>query len=260
MAGTVGDAKWKSLHAGISEYFKPRTLPIVFKYYDSAKKMLSNKSLALSPMTCPPCLAVAKAVYTGECVCITTDNFNSDYCRGVNNLREKDEKWCSGVPFYQRWNSTVEAARAHQKAIPTREKLYEGFAAAPLERGAIDDPDGCLLYVTPEQAFWILVSSQNEEYKVHEFTFVGESTCSDSLLTTAIYGKTALGIGSNGERSIGALPNTELILTLTMEDLEKALRGAEKMRKGREYLSHPALPYAVSADISCTPNPHFIGY
>lgn len=251
---------WKRLHQGIAEYFKPRTLPVAFKYYDSAEEMLSNQGLSLSKAVCTPCLAVAKAVYAGECVCITADNLNTDYCRAVNNLREKDEKWYSGAPFLDRWNSNLEAAQAHQKAIPTREKLYGGFAVAPLERGVIEDPDGCLLYVTPEQAFWILVSSQNEEYKVHEFTFVGESTCSDSLLTTAIKGKTALGIGSNGERTVGALPHTELILTITLDDLEKALSGAEKMRKGREYLSHPVLPYATCADISCTPNPHFKGY
>lgn len=86
------NAKWKNLHRGIAEYFKPRTLPVAFKYYDNAEEMLSHSGLTLSKMLCTPCLAVARAVYAGECVCITSDNLNTDYCRGVNNLREKDEK------------------------------------------------------------------------------------------------------------------------------------------------------------------------
>lgn len=251
---------WKKTHADIMDYFRLRTLPIVFKYYDSADEMLANKRLTRPEKLCNPCLAVAQAVYTGACVCLTPDNLNSNYCRSVNNLREKDEKWLSAMPFYDRWNSNMEAAQDHHKAITTRDRLFEGFAAAPLEAGAIENPDGCLMYVSPEQLFWVLVSNQNEKFQLIDFTFVGESTCSDSLLTTAIKGKIGMGIGGFGERAFGALPHTEVILTMPMAELDKALKGAAAMRKGREYLSHPVPPYSTCADISCTPNPHFEGY
>ncbi len=116
------------------------------------------------------------------------------------------------------------------------------------------------MYVTPEQAFWVLAGSINVDYKKREFSFIGESTCNDSWIKTALTGEPGLAIGSNGERVFGGLPHDEMILTLTVDEIMKAIEGVENIRNGREFLAYPMPPYSAFADISHTPNPAFEGY
>ena len=250
---------WKEIHKDLMYHYRLRTLPIVLKYYEKKEDMYAVKGLEIQEKQCVPCLAVGKAVH-GAAVGVTSENFNTNYCRGVNGFRERDDKWKSAAPYLDRWSENLGCAQAHHAAMLEWDRKNEGFAAAPLEAGIIEDPDACLMYVTPEQAFWILVSSVNVEYKKRTFTFLGESTCNDSWLRTAMTGEPGLAIGSNGERVFGGLPHDEMILTMGMEDVQKAIRGMENMRKGREFLAYPMGPYSLCADISHTPNPAFEGY
>lgn len=91
----------------------------------------------------------------------------------------------------------------------------------------IEDPDGCIMHMTPEQLFWLCAHSQHETYKKLNFSCVGESTCSDSVLRTLLHGEIGVGLGGYGERAFGSLAHTELVVSLTIKDLEDVLRGAE---------------------------------
>lgn len=250
----------QQLHEGVMRHFRLRTLPIVYKYYEKKEEMLGNKSIEIPDQLCVPCLAVGQAVSLGKSVGVLTEHFNTDYCRGVNGFRERDAKWKSAEPYLDRWSQNLECAQAHHAAMNVWNKSHEGFAVAPLEKEVIKNPDGCLMYVTPEQAFWILVSSVNVQYKKRTFTFLGESTCNDSWIHTAMTGEPGLAIGSNGERVFGGLPHDEVILTMSLDDLQRALEGAHNIRNGREFLAYPMAPYSAFADISRTPNPAFEGF
>lgn len=250
----------KELHDRLMRTFRLRTLPVVFKYFEKKEDMLATPGLETPEWLCVPCLAVGQAVSLGKAVGVVYENFNTDYCRGVNGFRERDAKWQSAEPYLDRWSQNLTCARAHHAAMNVWNTRHEGFAVAPLEAGAIPEPDGCLMYVNPEQAFWILASSVNIEYKKRAFTFVGESTCNDSWIHTALTGEPGLGIGSNGERVFGGLPHDELILTMTLDDVRKVLEGADNIRNGREFLAYPMPPYSAFADISRTPNPAFDGF
>lgn len=253
--------EWKKIHDKLIEYFRIRTIPVAYKFYEKKSDMLEIKELDIPKKQCTPCLAVGQAVYLEMCIGLTTENFNTNYCRGVNGFCERDEKWQSAVPYLDRWSQNLECAAAHHAAMNkwgTRKN--EGFAVAPLKKEIINDPDGILMYVTPEQAFWILTSSVNIEYKKRTFTFLGESTCNDSWLHTTLANEPGLAIGSNGERVFGGLSHDEMILTLPPEDVLKAIEGYENISRGRELLIYPMPPYSAFADIGLTPNPAFDGY
>lgn len=252
---------WKDINEKLMKNFRIRTVPVAYKYFEKKEDMLKIKGLEISEKQCTPCLAVGKAVYLEMAIGVTSENFNTNYCRGVNGFCERDEKWKSAMPYLDRWSQNLTCAAAHHAAMNEwGDRVNEGFAVAPLKMGIIDDPDGILMYVTPEQAFWILTSSVNVEYKKREFTFLGESTCNDSWLHTTMKKEPGLAIGSNGERVFGGLQHDEMILTLPVEDVMKALEGYENITHGREFMIYPMPPYSAFADISLTPNPAFEGY
>lgn len=243
---------WKKLHDDIMEYFAVRTFPVAFKYYENADEMLSVKGLERTTKGRRPCTLIGKAAYRGTCMCMTSDQVCEGYCRAVNCMAEKDKEYFEGADEWEgRFFANKEAARAHHQAIIRSDKVYQGFAAAPLKSGVIENPDGCVMHVTPEQLFWMLAHSQHEEFKVHKFTFVGESTCSDSTLRTLLHGEIGVGIGGYGERAFGSLAHTELVVSMTIPDLETIIRGAESMRyKSRFDRSHPIPALALGQDLS----------
>ena len=251
--------KWNDINEKLMAYFRLRDLPVAVKYYKEKGEMEKVSGIELQKQLCVPCLAVGRAARMGLAVGITTDNFNYDYCRGVHGFKERDEKWLSAQPFVDRWNHSREAAKAHHMALLEMPPV-EGFAAAPLKDGIIEDPDACVIFATPEQAFWILASAINEKYKKLNFTFVGESNCNDSWIRTTLTGDIALGIGSNGERVYAGLPQDELMVSMKVEDILNVLEGAENMRNGREKLCFPVPAFGLCGDIGSVSNPAFEGY
>ena len=255
------DYNWQEIHGRLMYHYRLRTLPIVLKYFEKKEDMLAIPEIQIADKLCTPCLAVGQAVALGMAVGITSENFNTNYCRAANGFSERDAKWYSAEPYLDRWSQNLTCAQEHHRAMTDWEgKRFEGFAVAPLEKGIIREPDCCLMYVTPEQAFWILTGSVNVHYKKRTFTFLGESTCSDSWMHTVKTGEVGLAIGSNGERVFGGLPHDEMILTMPMDEVERSLEGMENIRSGREFLAYPMPGYGSFGDISCTPNPAFEGF
>lgn len=246
------DYNWEKLHNRIMEYFALRTFPVVFKYYENADEMLANKKLERTTKGRRPCTLVGKAAYRGTCMCMTSDQVCEDYCRAVNCMAEKDQAYFDGADEWEgRFYANKTAARDHHAAIIRSEKVYQGFAAAPLKAGVIEDPDGCIMHMTPEQLFWLCAHSQHETYKKLNFSCVGESTCSDSVLRTLLHGEIGVGLGGYGERAFGSLAHTELVVSLTIKDLEDVLRGAENMRHHSRFdRSQPIPALALDQDLS----------
>lgn len=251
--------KWKEINEKLMSYFRLRSYPVSIKYYKEEQELKMIKGLTIEENLCVPCLAVGRAAIQDKAVGITTRNFNYNYCRGVHGFVPRDEKWMSAEPFIDRWNHSKEAAKAHHRALLEMPPM-EGFAAAPLKDGVIAQPDACIMFATPEQAFWILSSAINEKYKKLNFTFVGESNCNDSWIRTVLTGDISLGIGSNGERVYAGLPHDELMISMCLEDVLNVLEGTENMKNGRESLCYPVAPFGLVGDIGSVSNPAFEGY
>ncbi len=259
----MNNVNWQELHEKLMLHFRLRAVPVAVKYFKTIEEAKKIPALVFQPTNCSPCMAVGKAARKEECVAITYDNFTNNYCAGVNGMFEKDDKWHSAKPFKGRWHSTMEAAQSHHKALTTfLKKEWEVFATAPLKEGLFEEPDAVILFVNPEQAFWVLTSSVNKDYKKRHFTFCGESTCNDSWITTTMTGEVGLGIGSYGERSYSGLPEDLMMISMKLEDVCKTIEGAVELKKGEggERLGYPVPVFSLNGDIGEDTAEAFVGY
>lgn len=120
------------------------------------------------------------------------------------------------------------------------------MVASPLTAGRID-PDVCVLYLNASQAFLLLSGYQFQDYEKLEFTFVGESTCSDSWCRTFRSGKPALALPCFADQKFAGVASTDLRVTFTPEGLVRALEGAEGLFKNG--LRYPIASYSLTSDI-----------
>ena len=80
-----------------------------------------------------------------------------------------------------------------------------------------------------------------------EFTFVGESTCSDSWVRTFLTGKPALALPCYADKKFAGLGENDLRLTFTPAGLVRTLEGVEGMF--RNGLRYPIVSYRLTSDI-----------
>ena len=71
----------------------------------------------------------------------------------------------------------------------------------------------------------LLAGWQYYGYEKLEFTFVGESTCSDSWVSTILTGKPKVSIPSFADRTVAGLKDDELVISMKAVDLERAVNG-----------------------------------
>ena len=124
---------------------------------------------------------------------------------------------------------------------------YAGFVATPLTSGRLPDPDACIIYADSAQTFMLLAGWQYYGYEKLEFTFVGESTCSDSWVSTILTGKPKVSIPSFADRKFGGLKDEELVISMKPTDLVRAVNGVEQLFKNG--LRYPIAPYSLTTDM-----------
>lgn len=83
----------------------------------------------------------------------------------------------------------------------------------------------------------LLAGYQYEEYERLQFTFSGESTCSDSWCKTFLTRKPALALPCFADRKFSGIGEWEVRLTIAPENLPRILDGLKKMHKNG--LRHP---------------------
>ena len=104
-----------------------------------------------------------------------------------------------------------------------------------------------MVYATPAQTFLLLAGYQFERYEKLEFTFVGESTCSDSWSRTFLTGKPAIGLPCYADRKFAGMGEHELRVTFTAEGFVRALEGLKGLHKNG--LRYPVASYSLTSDI-----------
>lgn len=248
----------EKLYQKLMEYYSLRTRPVAFRYYEDRSEIENDKRFIPTEGAAMSCVLVGKAAYRGFCQYITTEHMGA-YCAGVNGMCKRTAEWYEreSKDFVDRFIGDEEGARRHHESLTESKKLYQAFAVAPLAGNCIESPDGVAMFVTPEQLFWMLLHLQHKDYKLLDFRFVGESTCSDGMVVTRETGKVGISIGGVGERAFGGLPNTELIISMTIADLEKMLESAKIMRYDSRFdRSHPVVPLCLGIDMAALGN-HF---
>ena len=108
-----------------------------------------------------------------------------------------------------------------------RAALGKGF----LDYVAAEDPDVICLQLPTQAAFHLLACYVETDWQKLEFPFSGESNCADTWMRTMKDGKIGLSLGCRGDRATGALGYGDVRVTMTTEQLIKALDGCDTVEK-----------------------------
>lgn len=100
-----------------------------------------------------------------------------------------------------------------------------------MSSGHLDNPDICLIYLTPGQMITFINGLQYRDYRKYEFTCVGESACADSWGKALKTGEPSVSIPCYAERSFGGVEDDELLIALPPSYIEGAIEGMRSLRK-----------------------------
>lgn len=237
---------WGDVVARLTRLLRLQTPPVAMKWIRTQEELHAIPKVRIHKKHLPPCTIVSHAAqfnWTSACL---AENVHANYCRGINGMFQPDEKWYSGEMFHKVWYDNIEASKAHNLALNCMPPEYIGLVASPLTAGRIE-PDVCVLYMSPAQAFLLLAGYQFKKYEKLEFTFVGESTCSDSWVRTFLTGKPSMALPCYADKKFAGVGENELRLTFTPEGLLRALEGVEGLFQNG--LRYPIASYSLTSDI-----------
>lgn len=238
---------WPEIVSELTKLVRLNQPPVALKWYKTKEELLAVPKVRLHNKHLPPCTIVSHAVqYNWTSACLF-ENIHANYCRGIHGMFTRDEKWFSGKIFENVWFDNGIAAQAHNAALNCLPPEYFGLVASPLASNRIPDPDVCVLYVTPAQAFMLLAAYQYHEYEKLEFTFVGESTCSDSWTRTFLTGKPSLALPCYADKKFAGVGECDIRLTFRPKDIIRVLDGLRFLSKNG--LRYPIASYSLNSDI-----------
>ena len=167
---------WNDITGRLTRLLRPQTTPVGMKWVRTEEDLRAIPKVRIHDKHLPPCTIVSHAAQFNWTSACRAENVHANYCRGINGMFAPDEKWYSGKMFENVWYDNLDASKAHNRALDCVPPEYVALVASPLTAGRIE-PDVCVLYLSPAQAFLFLAGYQYHEYEKLEFTFVGESTC-----------------------------------------------------------------------------------
>lgn len=248
---------WDKVAGQLVTLLRLATPPVGVKWLRSEEELQAIPKVRIHEKHLPPCAVISHAVqYNWTSACLSK-NVHANYCRGINGMFQRDERWYSGEMFHNVWFGNLEASKAHNQALECIPPEYIGLVASPLTARRID-PDVCVLYLKPTQAFLLLAGYQFDEYEKLSFSFVGESTCSDSWCKTFLTGKPGLALPCYADKKFAGVGDDELRLTFTPDGLVRAVDGLQKMYKTG--LRYPIAPYSITTDILDGLPKHYMEY
>lgn len=167
---------------------------------------------------------------------LTPDHFSGYYCAMNNGCMELTQEFLDGAILYKQptpWHHEQADAIKHIKSnleyIP--EKPYAGIVCSSLCNCNIEEPDVICLQLPTQAAFHLLACYVETDWQKLEFPFSGESNCADTWMRTMKDGKIGLSLGCRGDRATGALGYGDVRVTMTTEQLIKALDGCDTVEK-----------------------------
>ncbi len=242
----MAEYDWNDIVPRLTGKLRLQTPPVGMKWIRTEEELRAIPKVRIHQKHLPPCTIVSHAAqfnWTSACL---AENVHANYCRGINGMFAPDEKWYSGEMFHRVWFDDLEASKAHNRALECVPPEYIAIVASPLTAGRIE-PDVCVLYMSPAQAFLLLAGYQFAGYEKLEFSFVGESTCSDSWCKTFVTGKPGLALPCYADKKFAGVGENELRVTFTPAGLVRAVEGVEALF--RNGLRYPIASYSLTSDI-----------
>lgn len=162
---------------------------------------------------------------------------------------EINQEFLDGSILYKKptpWHHRQEDAKKHiaenTKFLP--ETRYVGIVCSSLSDCDIEQPDVISLQLPTQAAFHLLAGYVESDFEKLYFPFSGESNCIDTWMYTLKSGKPGVSFGCRGDRATGALQFGEVRVTMTCEQLIKALDGVDAITEnGIGYPYNPVCLY-----------------
>ncbi len=239
---------WKEITGRLNKLLKLRNVPIGMKLLEKKEDLINIPKIRIPQNIILACQAVGQAVRQGWTVGVSPENFPDNQCAGILGLVPRNEEWLGGKMYTGVWYDKDEDSAAHQRAhyhVPYGK--YEAMVVSPLTSNRLNPPDVCLFYATPGQMFIFIAGLQYSGFQKFEWSVVGESTCSDAWGRAIATGKPSMSLPCFGERRYSGVNDDEMLMTVTPEDLLKAIDGMESLSKNG--LRYPIPPYSVQVDV-----------
>lgn len=243
----MGTYDWTQISADLKRYLHLMYTPVGMKWIATEEELKAIPKVRIHEKHYAPCMVVGHAFQFGWTSACKPENIHNNYYRGVHGLVERDEEWYSGKVFEGVWYGNSEAARGHHAALNCVDSKYCAVVASPIDAGRIE-PDVVIMNISPSQAFMLFAAYQFDNYEKLEFTFTGESTCSDSWTRTFMTGKPSLALPCFADCKFSGVGEWELRVTLTPDDVLRCVDGLGKMFKNG--LRHPIAPSSLTTDIT----------
>lgn len=238
---------WKPICQRITERLGITSRPVAIQYFESREELEAVEKIRIPQKTYPPCVVINQAVQFGWTAACVPEYIHANYCRGIHGMFQRDERWYSGEIFKGAWFDDGEQARAHHAALACLPAKYAGMAASPLVSGRLSKPDACILYMKPAQAFLLLSAWQFDHYEKLEFTFVGESTCSDSWISTILTGKPKISLPCAADQKFAGVHEEYILVSMKPDDLIRAVDALDKLYKNG--LRYPMASHSLTTDV-----------
>lgn len=229
--------EWKALSDRYELAMRPTQHAVAMKFISTQEEFDQIDGLKYFENPGTGCKAIGMCSFFPMTVGITTEKFMTTYCAANCGCCKRDESWYAGEllsnpPF--RWHHSERAAQEHMKALEKTlpEQPYIGIACSTLLCNEIEEPDVIALQLSTQAAFHLLAGLVEDDYQQINFQFSGESNCADTWMYTLKTGKPGLSLGCRGDRATGGLQFGEVRITMTAEDLVKALDGVDTLAEG----------------------------
>lgn len=229
-----------------------RTDPVALKLFEdeSAMNAIPGVRRPQPGVRFSMCQLVGQVRWLGWTLGMRAENVPADSnCGGVMGLNAPGRKYLDGTMFTGVWFENMEAARAHQAAMPrVPAGRFVGVVGAPLAKAKLDPPDTVLVYGTPGQIILLVNALQHRKYERFNFSTTGETACADSWGHALKTGEPSLSIPCFAERRFGGVQDDEMLFALPPAALPEAVQGLEWL--GGNGIRYPIPPYGVQTDPS----------
>ena len=149
---------WNDITGRLTRLLRPQTTPVGMKWVRTEEDLRAIPKVRIHDKHLPPCTIVSHAAQFNWTSACRAENVHANYCRGINGMFAPDEKWYSGKMFENVWYDNLDASKAHNRALDCVPPEYVALVASPLTAGRIE-PDVCVLYLSPAQAFLFLAGT-----------------------------------------------------------------------------------------------------
>jgi dephospho-CoA kinase len=227
---------WEKLIRRMELLLRLKSFPVAFKMLENKSDLASIPFLRRADHKMTLCQLITLVRNFDWTVGAELDDFLFPACPSILGLCDVPEVNKDGTFRSIVWVKTKKDGQKYEAAIPRLPlNKYQAVAMAPLVYNPFE-PDIVMIYANPAQMMILINALQFEAYEVMQFFCVGESSCSDAIARCYHTGKPSLTIPCYGERRYGHAQDEDLVMSIPVHMMEKALKGLEALyRRGVRY-------------------------